>query len=83
MKYLLGAIIASLVIGYTFSIGADIMNEANLRLTKADREYWRRMASSPEWLCRARGGNFKLLGFATTFGTTHDQLDWQCLEIEK
>ena len=47
----------------------------------ADREYWRTMASSPEWLCRARGGQFKWLAVSIKFDGTSTKQNWQCLEF--
>lgn len=49
----------------------------------ADRNYWRAIASSREALCHKRGGEYKELGFRSTFGREPDRINWQCIEFNK
>lgn len=44
--------------------------------------YWQSMASSPEWLCRARGGEYKFKGVELTNLFTEYQTSsttWMCI----
>ena len=59
------------------SLAQNVLDQANLNLVKADREYWRLMASSPKWLCRKRGGEYKFIRFSTDFET--NSTDWECV----
>lgn len=42
--------------------------------------YWNEMASSPQWLCRARGGKYYLSGYSFDFRSRDSETSWQCID---
>lgn len=80
MKYLL-LISLLLGMGVRYSVETIVDERVSAMLLRADREYWRTVASSPEMACRLRGGEYKQTGIYTDF--VEVKIDYQCRMIEE